>query len=156
MAVQITSLTPTPVIETIEKRQPIYAPVEPYDPTLDVLARSATDALTERASDTDDRFDSILCATLKELKSENPSSFTSLLQSCTSLTDSTSDRRTRSIKERNVVANTKDFATNVEAIDHESGKAMLGRSNANLPETRDISAKDTVAKRQDESSDALL
>ncbi len=151
MAVQITSPTSTPVIETIEKRQPIYAPVEPYDPTLDVLARSAADALTERASDTDDRFDSILCATLKVLKSENPSSFTSLLQSCTSLTDSTTDRRTRSIKERNVVANTKDFATNVEAIDHGSGKAMLGRSNASLPETRDISAKDT-----DESSDALL
>ena len=156
MAVQIPSPTSTPVIETIEKRQLLYAPVKTYEPTLDVSARSAADALTERASDTDDRFDSLLCATLKVLKGENPSLFTSLLQSCTSLTDSTSTRRTRSIKERNVVDDTKDFATNVEAIDDGSGKADLGRSNANLPETRGVSAKDTVEKRQDESSDALL
>lgn len=100
----IASPTPTSVIGSSEKRQPIYAPVETHAPILEVLAESAPDSLKERASGADDGFDSLLCATLKVLKGENPTLFTGLLQSCNTLTDSGSNRRIKSLKERNIVA----------------------------------------------------
>ena len=128
MAVSITSPTPTPAIESVEKRQPIYAPVETYEPVLDVLAGSAADALKERASDADNRFDSLLCATLKALKGENPDLFTSLLQSCTSLTDSSSNHRTRSLEERNVVARASDAGDSFDSLLCATLKALKGEN----------------------------
>lgn len=154
MAVPITSPTPTAVIASFEKRQPAYAPVETYKPVLEVLAGSAADALEERASGADDGFDSLLCATLKALKGENPATFTSLLQSCTDLTDSSSTRRTKTLKERNVVNDKKDLATDIEAVDSGSGEAILGRSATNLLEKRDLDINNITKKRQDEGSTA--
>ncbi|CAD6587675.1 MAG: hypothetical protein ASARMPREDX12_002971 [Alectoria sarmentosa] len=160
VAARIISPTSTPVIGSFDKRQPAYAPVETHQPILEVLAGSATDALQERPSDADDSFDSLLCATLKALNGENPTIFKSLLQSCTSLTDSSSTRRTKTIKERVVVDDKKDLATGIEAaaeVDVEgSGEAVLARGHTDLPEKRDLDTENIGEKRQSEGFDSLL
>ena len=86
-----------------DERQIEHVPAEASEPILDVLAGTAADALKERAHG-GDGFNSLLCATLKALKGENPAIFTGLLQSCTSLIDSGSHGRKRALKERNVKA----------------------------------------------------
>lgn len=199
------------MIGSSEKRQPIYAPVETHAPILEVLAGSAPDPLKERASGADDgfdsllcatlkvlkgenptlytgllqscntltdsgaaplmkslkeckiiaragggydAFDSLLCATLKALKSENPTLFTGLLQSCNSLTDSGSNRRTKALKERNVSADEADLAANV-GIDDGSDEAKLRRNYANLPEKRNLDIDHSTERRQVEGIDSL-
>ena len=154
MAVPITSPTPTPVIGSFQKRQPVYAPIETDGPILEILPGNTADALNERASGAGDSFDSLLCATLKALKSENPATFTSLLQSCTSLTDSGSSRRTRMLTDRKDVNAETNLASDVEAVDDGFGKAIPGKDEADLPEKRGLSINDVVEKRQDEGSTA--
>lgn len=155
-AVPVASQTPSPVIESFEKRQPVYAPVETYGPVLETLAASAVGALKERASGADDSFDSLLCATLKALKGENPGTFTSLLQSCTSLTDSSSTGRSRTLKQRSVVDHEEDLAAAVEALNSGSGEAILGRSETDLTKNRDPRIQNLVETRHDEISPASL
>ena len=160
MAARIISPTSTAVIGSFDKRQPAYAPVETHQPILEVLAGSATDALQGRASDAEDNFDSLLCATLKALDGENPTIFKSLLQSCTSLTDSSLTRRTKTIKQRIVADDKKDFAAGVEAaaeVDVDgSSEAILARGHTDLPEKRDLDTEKIGGKRQYEGFDSLL
>ena len=92
-----------------------------YESVIGALAGNAADALKKRANGPGTSFDSLLCATLKALKGENPTLFTSLLQSCTSLIDSSSHGRMKALKERNVVV---DF----EAAGNGSGEAALAKS----------------------------
>lgn len=156
VAAPIVSPTPAPVIGSFEKRQPVNAPVETHQPIIEVSAGSTADALQQRASNGDYNFDSILCATLKALKSENPDLFTGLLQSCTSLTDSSSTRRTKTLKERNAVNDKKDLAADDAADVDGSGEAILTRSDTDLPEKRDLDIRKIVENRQDEGFDSPL
>ena len=136
--------TPTTVIRSFENSQLEYAPFETHQPTLDGLAESAADVLKERASGPGTSFDSLLCATLKALKGENPATFTSLLQSCTSLIDSTSHGRMKALKERNDVA-----VDVVEAVDNEFGTANLDRTETALREKRGVFTKNIMVKRNE-------
>lgn len=147
MALPITSPTPTPVIGSLEQRQSAYAPVETHEPIVEVLAGSAADPLRARGSGANDGFDSLLCATLKALKSDNPSVFTSLLESCTSMIDSSSTRRTKTIKERDVLA--ADADGDVEEV-------IQARSDADMPDKRDTDTNDIVEKRQGKIFDGSL
>lgn len=155
MAVPITSPTPTPLFASFEKRQSAHASLGTSEPILEVLAGSAADILKERAS-SGDSFDSLLCATLKALKGENPTTFTSLLQSCTSLIDSGSHGRMKALKGRGVVDDRGDFLANVKAVNHESGEATLDRSETYLVEEHDPATDGVVEKRQDEGFDSIL
>ena len=148
------SPTPTPVIAAFEKRQPAHAPMETYEPMLEVLAGSAADTLKERASG-GDGFDSLLCATLKALKGENPATFTSLLQSCTSLIDSGSHGRMKTLKGRDIADNKRAFLANSRAVDHGSREATLRRSETNLLEKRGPAIDRIVEKRQDEGFNSI-
>ena len=148
MTVPITSPTTVPVIAASEKRQNEHVPAEASKPMLDVLAGAAADALKERANG-GDGFNSLLCATLKALKGENPTTFTSLLQSCTSLIDSESYRRKRALKERNVEAID-------EVVGNGPGKAKLGSSETDLLEKQSLDVTNTVDRRQDEGFNSLL
>lgn len=155
MAVPITSPAPTPLIASFEKRQSAHASLETSEPILEVLAGSAADVLKERAS-SGDSFDSLLCATLKALKGENPTTFTSLLQSCTSLIDSGSHGRMKALKGRGVVDDRDDFLASVKVVDHESGEATLDRSETYLVEKHGSATDGIVEKRQDEGFDSIL
>ncbi len=154
MAVPITSPAPTTVIGSLQKRQPIQAPVETHRPILEVMADNATETLHERAS-VGTGFDSLLCAALKALKNINPTAFSGLLQSCTSMIDSSSQGRKKTLKERNVNGK-KDLATDAQAIDEVFGEAILGRSETDLLEKRGLSIENTREKRQDEGLDNFL
>lgn len=158
MAAPIISPTPTPVIGSFEKRQPVIAPVETHQPIIEVLAGSTADALQERASGGDFDFDSLLCATLKALKGENPTVFNGLLQSCTSLTDSSSTltSRTKALKERNAVNDKKDLAADLAADVDGSGEAFLARSDTDLPGKRNLDINNIVEKRQDEGLENVV
>ena len=122
---------------------------------LEILGGSAADALKERASGSDS-FNSLLCATLKVLKGENPATFTSLLQSCTSLIDSSSHGRMKTLMERNSMDDKSDLLADVEAVDDGSGEAVLGRSETDLLEKRAFDIDNNVEKRQDEGFNSLL
>ena len=152
MAVLTTSPSPTTVIRSFGKNQPAYAPVETYRPILEDLAGSGPGALNERASGAGTSFDSLLCATLKALKGENPDTFTSLLQSCTSLIDSSSPGRMLTLKERNVVDDRVDLA----AIESRSGKAILSRSETDLLEKRGLDTENLAESRHEKGSDSVL
>ena len=145
MVVPATSPTTVPVLAASEKRQNEHVPAEASEPMLDVLAVTAADALKERANG-GDSFNSLLCATLKALKGENPATFTGLLQSCTSLIDSSSHGRKRALKERNVEAL-------YGVVGNGSGEANMGRSvlGKRSPDTANV-----VDKRQDEGFNSLL
>lgn len=136
------------MIISFEKRQPAYAPVETHEPILEVLAGSTADALKERASGANDGFDSLLCALLKILKGENPSVFTGLLQSCTSMIDSSSSRGTKTLKQRNVIDDKENVVADAEADVDGSGDAIVGRSENDLPVKRDIDISNLMEKRQ--------
>ena len=155
MAVAIKPPTPTPVIASFEIRQPARAPIEVAEPSPEVLARRVTDVLKERASG-GDSFNSLLCATLKALKGENPDTFTSLLQSCTYLIDSGSHGRMKTLKKRDFVDNRKDFLADVEAVNNGPGEALLGRSETDLMEKRGLDIDTIMEKRQDEAFNSLL
>ena len=127
--------TPTPLIESFEKREPVYSSIEANEPILEVLAGSAADALKERAT-AGNGFDSLLCATLKALKGENPDTFTGLLNACTSLIDSSPQKRTETLKERNVIDNKENLAGN-----------QLDQPGLNVD--------DVAEKRSDERLDSL-
>lgn len=148
MTVPVTSPTTVPVIAASEKRQNEHVPAEASEPMLNVLAGAAADALKERANG-GDGFNSLLCATLKALKGENPTTFTSLLQSCTSLIDSESYGRKRALKERNVEAL-------YEVVSNGPGKAKLGRSETDLLEKQSLDVTNAVDRRQDEGFNSLL
>ena len=143
------------MIASFEKRQPARAPIEASEPSPEALARSATDVLKERASG-GDSYNSLLCATLKALKGENPATFTSLLQSCTSLIDSSSNGRMKALKERNVVDNRRDFLADVEAVDNGSDEALLGRRETDLLEKRGLDINSIMGKREDKAFNSLL
>ena len=143
MTVLTTSPSPTTVVGSFEERQPVYAPVETHQPILEVIAGSGAGALNERASGPATSFDSLLCATLKALKGENPDTFTGLLQSCTSLIDSSSQEHMMSLKERNVV----DDKTDLAAVENRSDEALLGRKETNLQEKRGLDT-DNIAKNR--------
>ena len=148
MVVPATSPTTVPVIAASEKRHNEHVPAEGSEPMLDVLAGTAADALKERANG-GDGFNSLLCATLKALKGENPALFTGLLQSCTSLIDSGSHGRKRALKERNVKAV-------YGVVDNGPGKAKLGRSETGLLEKQSLDVTSAVDKRQEEGFNNLL
>ena len=158
MAVSTTSLNTTPVIATFEKRQTAYAPVEASEPILEVIAATAADALKERSSG-GDSFDSLLCATLKALKGKNPTTFTSLLQSCTSLIDSNSHGRKRSLKERSVLNDKSNVPADVEAVNEKFGNALAnkirGRSKIDLLKRRALDIDNTVNERKSEGFNNL-
>ena len=148
MAVPTTSPTTVSLIAAFEKRQNEHFPAEASKPMLDVLAGTAADALKERANG-GDGFNSLLCATLKALKSENPTTFTSLLQSCTSMIDSGAHGRRRALKERNVEAPD-------GAIGNELSKVKRGRSETGPLEEQHFYASNAVDKRQDKGFNSLL
>ena len=136
MAVPTTSPITAPVTAAAEKRSNEHVPGEASEPIIDVLAGTAADALKERANG-GDGFNSLLCATLKALKSENPAVFTSLLQSCTSLIDSGSHGRKRALKERNVKAL-------YGVVGNGPGEAKLGRSETGLLEKQSLDVTNAV------------
>ena len=72
------------------------------------------------------------------------------------MTDSSSTRRTETLKERNVVNAKKDLATDTEADVDGSGEAILVRSDIELPEKRGLDNKNVMEKRQNEGFDRLL
>ena len=155
MAVPIKTPTPTPLIASFDIRQPARAPIEASEASPEALARRVTDVLKERASG-GDSFNSLLCATLKALKGENPNTFTSLLQSCTYLIDSGSHGRMKTIKKRDVANNRRDFPADVEAVDNGTGEALLRRSETDLLEKRGLDIDTMMDKRQDEGFNSLL
>ena len=156
MAAPIVSPTPTPVIGSFIKSQPRIAPVETYQPLIEVSAGGSADASHERVSGGDFDFDSLLCATLKALKSENPTVFNGLLQSCTSLTDSSLTPRTTALKERNAVKDKKDLAADLAGDVDRSGEAFLARSDTDLPGKRDFDINNIVEKRRDEGFENVI
>ena len=135
------------MIAAADKRQIEHVPAEASEPILDVLAGTAADALKERANG-GDGFNSLLCATLKALKGENPAIFTGLLQSCTSLIDSGSHGRKRALKERNVKAL-------YGGVGDGPGEAKLGSSETGLLEKQSLDVTNAVDKRQDEGFNSL-
>ena len=149
--VPITSRTPKPVVASFEKRQPAQASGETSDPMLEVLAGSAADALKKRASG-GDSFDSLLCATLKALKSENPGLYTGLLQSCTSLIDSGSNGRKKALKKRIVVEDKSDFLADVKTVDEAVDN---GHGEAILMEKRGLDFSNVVDKRENKDFNSL-
>ncbi len=140
--------------ESLKKRQPIYTPVETHQPILEVMAKNATETLHERAS-VGTGFDSLLCAALKALKNMNPTAFSGLLQSCTSMIDSSSQGRKKTLKERSV-NDKKDLTNDARAIDEVFGEAILGRGETDLLEERGLDIESTMKKRQDEGLDNFL
>ena len=159
MTVPITSPTPTPAIGSFEKRQPAYAPVDTREPVYEVLAGDAAEDLEKRQRSTGAEFYqilNILCPTLKALKSENPSLFNSLLQSCTSLTDSSSSQQKRALRERNVIGGNEKLVADADVKVERSGEASVGRSHDELPEKRALDSNNLAEKRQDEVYDKVL
>lgn len=148
MAVPTTSPITVHVTAATEKRQNEHVPAEASEPMLDVLAGTAADALKERGNG-GDGFNSLLCATLKALKGENPALFTGLLQSCTSLIDSGSHGRKRALKERNVKAL-------YGVVGDGPGEAKLGRRETGLLEKQSLDVTNAVDKHQDEGFNSLL
>lgn len=47
-----------------------------------------------------------------------------------------------------MVVDQKDLATNVEAVDQGSSEAILGRSDADLPEKRELDLDEILPKRR--------
>ena len=152
MTVPTTTPTPTPAIESFEERQPAYAPIDTREPVYRVLAGDAAEDLEKRqhSTRTYTKFDqilNILCPTLKALKNENPSSFTNLLQSCTSLEDSSSNQQKRAFRESNVNDENENRVADADVKIDGSGKAYLGRSHENLPEKRALDSNNFPEKR---------
>ena len=161
MTVPTPTPTPTPAIESFEKRQPAYAPVNTREPVYEVLAGDAAEDLEKRQQSTStytefDQILNILCPTLKALKSGNPSSFTNLLQSCTSLEDSSSNQQKRALSERNVNDENEKRVADADVKFDGSGKAFVGRSHENLLEKRALDGNNLVEKRQNEVYDRVL
>ncbi|KAM0796988.1 hypothetical protein BDR22DRAFT_824708 [Usnea florida] len=147
-----TTPTPTPAIETFEKRQQAYAPIDTREAVHGVLAGDAAENLEKRqhSARTYTGFDQILdilCPTLKALKNEDPSSFTNLLQSCTSLQDSSSNQQKRAFGERNVNNEDEKRVADADVKIDGSGKAFVGRSHENLPVKRALDSSNLVEKR---------
>ena len=135
--------------------------METREPVYEVLGGDAGEDLEKRqhSTRTDTEFDqilNILCPTLKALKSENPSLFTSLLQSCTSLTDSSSNQQKRAFRERNVNDEKEKRVANADIKVDGSGEEFVGRSYDDLPEKRALDSKNLVEKRQNEVYDKVL
>ena len=148
-------------MESFEKRQPAYAPVDTREPVYEVLAGDAAENLEKRQHSTRtytefDEILNILCPTLKALKSENPTSFTNLLQSCTSLEDSSSSQQKRAFEERNVNEDNKKRIADADVKIDGSVKAFVGRSHEDLPEKRALDSNNLVEKRQNEVYDKVL
>ena len=161
MTVPTTTSTPIPAIESFEKRQPAYAPVDTREAVSEALAGDAAEDLEkyQHSARTDTEFDQILdilCPTLKALKGQNPSSFTNLLQSCTSLEDSSSNQRKRAFRERNVNDENEKRVANADVKVDGSGKAFVGRSHEDLPEKRALDSNNLVEKRQTEVYERVL
>ena len=161
MTVPTTTPTPTPAIESFEKRQPTYAPADIREPVYEVLPGDATEDLEKRqhSTRTYTEFDmilDILCPTLKALKSESPSSFTNLLQSCTSLEDSSSNQQKRAFRERNVDDEDEKRVAGADAKVDESSEPFVGRSHDDLPEKRTLDSNNLIEKRQSELYDRVL
>ena len=130
--------------------------METRESVYEVLAGGSGEDLEKRQHSTRtyagfDQILQILCPTLKALKSENPSLFTSLLQSCTSLTDSSSNQQKRAFRERNV----NDVANADIKVDG-SGEEFVGKSYDVLPEKRALDSNNLVEKRQNEVYDKVL
>ena len=157
MTVPTTTPTPTPAIESFENRQPASAPVDSREPVYEVLAGDAAEDLEKRQHSTRtytefDEILNILCPTLKALKSGNPTSFTNLLQSCTSLEDSSSNQQKRASRERNVNDENEKRVADADVKIDGSGKAFVGRSHEDLPEKRALDSNNVVEGRQTKST----
>lgn len=150
----ITPRTPTTPSQFLEKRQPVYAPVETNKPVVKFLTGSSANVveapanvLEGRGTGAPDGFDNLLCASLKALKGQFPGIYTSLLQSCTAMIDSSPHKRTTSLKERTLIDEGRDLTVGSEATEDVHSGALLRRSETDLLEKRGPEINSVAGKR---------